>query len=127
MDTVKFIEERNRMCKSFNACENCPAFYAGECEDELCSCAVGYQSTRDTKDQIAIVEAWSAAHPRKTRQSVFLEQWPNASLDRHGVSVLCPKQLNCEFSCIDENDTETPKRCKDCTACRHEFWMQEVE
>ena len=26
MDTVKFIEERNRMCKSFDAgCKGCPA------------------------------------------------------------------------------------------------------
>ena len=66
-------------------------------------------------------------HPRKTRQSVFREQWPNAALDRNGICVLCPKMLNCDFSCIDENDTGRPKRCKDCTVCRREFWMQEVE
>lgn len=35
MDTVKFIKERNRMCKSFDAgCKGCPAY-----ADELC-CAV---------------------------------------------------------------------------------------
>lgn len=66
-------------------------------------------------------------HPRKTRQSVFLKQWPDATLDRHGISSLCPKLLNYNFSCIDENDTETPKRYKDCRVCRREFWMQEVE
>ena len=104
MDAVKFIEERNRMCGTMSE-------------------VWGVDAAQLVKN----TEEWAAAHPRKTRQSVFLEQWPNASLDRHGVSVLCPKQLNCEFSCIDENDTETPKRCKDCTACRHEFWMQEVE
>lgn len=63
----------------------------------------------------------------KTRQSEFLKQWPDASSDRHGVLTLCPKHLYCEFSCIDENDTETPKRYKNCTACRREFWLEEVE
>lgn len=70
MDAVKFIEERNRMCKSFgNRCTGCPASNDG--------CAVGQESTLDAKEQAAIVEKWSAEHPRKTRQSVFLEHWPN--------------------------------------------------
>ena len=74
MDAVKFIQERNRMCKSFEpGCKGCPAFSA--CKDELC-CAVGQESTLDATAQIAMVEEWSAAHPRKTRQSVFLEHWP---------------------------------------------------
>ena len=78
MDTVKFIEERNRMCRYFdNGCDGCPAFNA--CKDELC-CAVGQESTMDAKAQIAIVEKWSFVHPRKTRQDVFLEQYPNAPL-----------------------------------------------
>jgi hypothetical protein len=74
MDAVKFIEERNRMCKSFgDRCTGCPASNGG--------CAVGQESTLDATDQVAMVEEWSAAHPRKTRQSVLLEQWPNCMLD----------------------------------------------
>lgn len=54
MDAVKFIQERNRMCKSFDAgCKGCPAFNA--CEDELC-CAVGQESTLDATAQIVMVE-----------------------------------------------------------------------
>ena len=30
---------------------------------------------------------------RKTRQTEFLKQWPDASLDRYGVLTLCPKNL----------------------------------
>lgn len=76
MDAVKFIEERNRMCRSFDTgCYGCPA---SNCEGELLYCAVGQDSTVDAKAQIAIVEKWSAAHPHKTRQSVFLERWPEA-------------------------------------------------
>ena len=61
---------------------------------------------------------------RKTRQSEFMKQWPDASLDRNGVLTLCPKNLYCGFSCIDKNDT---KRLKNCNTCRREFWMQEEE
>lgn len=120
MDTVKFIEERNRMCKSFDAgCKGCPAFNV--CEHELC-CAVGQFSTLDATDQIAIVEAWSSAHPRKTRQDVFLEQYPNAVLDKDGALRICPSFVS--------GDTPEKYRClcsTDCGACRQEFWMQEVE
>ena len=71
MDAAKFIEERSRMCKSVaDECTGCPAFNI--CEDGLC-CAFDIQSTMDATDQVAIVERWSTAHPRKTRQSVFLE------------------------------------------------------
>lgn len=121
MDTVKFIEERNRMCKSFDAgCKGCPAFNA--CEHEL-SCAVGQLSTLDATNQIDIVEAWSAAHPRKTRQSVFLEQWPEANVDDYGVLKMCPaistSHRNAHGGCANIG-----VKCSD---CRREFWMQEVE
>ena len=66
MNAVKFIEERNRMCKSVgDECTGCPAFNV--CEDNLCCCAVDIESTMDATAQVAIVEGWSDAHPRKTR------------------------------------------------------------
>ena len=120
MDAVKFIEERNRMCKSFDAgCKGCPAFNA--CEDELC-CAVGQESTLDATAQIAMVEQWSAAHSRKTRQSVFLEQYPNARVDVNtGVLYAWP--------CDIEYGMEGTIYCTSisCADCRREFWTQEVQ
>lgn len=119
MDAVKFIEERNRMCKSFgDGCKECPAFNV--CEDDLC-CAVGQESTLDATAQIAIVEEWSAAHPRKTRQSVFLEQWPNAKVFVDGVLDFCPQELDSRYPC---QSTDVEMRCQ---SCRREFWTQEVE
>lgn len=125
MDAVKFIEERNRMCKSFDAgCTGCPAFNI--CEDETC-CVVDQESTLDATTQVAMVEEWSAAHPRKTRQSVFLEQWPDARIDETGVLAICPAELTKE--CGDDRGVcgahliET----RVCKPCRREFWMQEVE
>ena len=116
MDAVKFIEERNRMCKSFcDGCKGCPAFNA--CVDDLC-CAVGQESTLAATDQIAIVEKWSAAHPRKTRQSEFLNLFPDADLSTGTVNV-CPNSLykgKCDCA-----------RYKNCLSCKREFWSKEVE
>ena len=122
MDAVKFIEERNRMCKSFgDRCTGCPASNA--CNDNPCGCAVGQESTLDATDQVAMVENWSAAHPRKTRQSVFLEQYPESSLDEYGVLRLCPSDISADYR--DGGGCRWPELM--CSDCRREFWMQEVE
>ena len=122
MDAVKFIEERNRMCRSFDAgCKWCPAFNV--CEYEL-SCAVGQLSTLDATAQIAIVEEWAAAHHRKTRKDVFLEQWPDTVLDAFGVIQLCPINVSASHRDINGVCKAPEKMCSD---CRREFWMQEVE
>lgn len=122
MDAVRFIKERNRMCKSFDVrCEVCPAFHVGE---NGAHCAVGAASMLDATAQIAIVEDWSAAHPRKTRQSAFLEQYPETAIDAYGVIQLCPVFISATHR--DSNgDCEDPEQI--CVDCRREFWMQEVE
>ena len=122
MDTVKFIEERNRMCKSFDTgCNGCPAFNA--CNNNLC-CAVGNESTLDATAQIAIVEEWSAAHPRKTRQRVFIERYPDAVLDGFGVLRICPIYISADYRDNCNGCKNIGKKCSD---CRREFWTQEVE
>ena len=122
MDAVKFIEERNRMCESFgDRCTGCPASDA--CKNELC-CAFDQGSTLAATDQVAIVEEWSDAHPRKTRQSVFLEQYPEAVLDGFGVLRICPIYLSAEYRDDCNGGKNIGKKCSD---CRREFWMQEVE
>ena len=117
MDAVKFIEERNRMCESFgDRCTGCPASNGG--------CAVGQESTLDATDQVAMVEEWSAAHPRKTRQSVFLEQYPDAVLDKFGVMQMCPMAISAAYR---DNDGECKNPELPCMDCQREFWIQEVE
>ena len=66
------------------------------------------------------VETWAAEYPRKTRQDVFLEQWPDAELDDDGVLYISPCSLSKKY----ENCDDPTKNCRD---CRREFWMQEVE
>lgn len=122
MDTVRFIEERNRMCKSFDTgCKDCPAFNA--CEDELC-CAVGQASTLDATAQVAIVEKWSTEHPRKTKQDIFLEQWPETKIGSDGILSLCPAIVS---STHRDQYGGCKTLCAPCDDCCREFWTQEME
>ena len=119
MDAVKFTEERNRMCKSFgDDCAACPA------NDIIYRCKFSITVGDEAAKQVELLEEWSAAHLRKTRQSVFLEQWPEAELDTNGAVAICPTILSCDYRSAN-------KRCKHpgtaCSDCRREFWMQEVE
>ena len=115
MDAVKFIEERSRMCRAHYGCEGCPAL------NDNGSCRFSTTTGDGVDKQIELLEKWSAAHPRKTRQSVFLEQWPEAIVE-YGVLTICPKV-------VLGREGWMGKGCGGvlCNACRCEFWMQEVE
>lgn len=119
MDAVKFIQERNRMCATYTPkrCEGCPADnYGGE------GVACITIDKIDADRLVPIVEKWSAAHPRKTRQSEFLKHYPNAQLDYRGVIGIAPCDLDKTMQGKDDD-------CYygNCDNCRREFWMQEVE
>lgn len=115
MDAVKFIEEAKRMCNAnISNCAEC-------CKGR--ACPINLPGANYTpEERVKLVEEWSAAHPRKTRQSVFLEQWPDADRDNKGVIAICPKYVDRSVTCA--RDKTIFKMCED---CRREFWMQEVE
>mgnify|MGYP004698081613 CR=1 FL=1 len=117
MDAIKFVKEYLRMCGKFSGCEECPAFMT-----DFCTVNVEEQSQETAGEVVRVVEEWSAAHPRKTRQSMFLEQWPNARPADDGVLTFCPKRFDFHISCLAE--CHSLKKCSD---CRREFWMQEVK
>ena len=116
MDALEFLRERKRMCKSFGlSCDGCPLKFA------TCSSS-SYLADETYEKNIATVEQWSKEHPRKTRQSVFLEQYPEAEIDECGYLMLCPKRISAD--CRNRYGNCTSRLCSD---CRCEFWMQEVE
>lgn len=114
MDAVKFIEECQRMCRNFGSgCGGCPA------NANQMGCKFSPFREDEAAEQIKLVEEWSAAHPCKTRQDVFLEQYPNAVLDKDGVLRICPSFVG--------GDIPEKYKCiclTDCNACRREFWMR---
>ena len=77
------------------------------------------------EDIVKEVEEWSAAHPRKTRQDVFLEQWPEAVLTEDGVISICPITVSAAYRNKTGGCT-SPTRPQ-CDVCCRKFWMQEVE
>jgi hypothetical protein len=113
MEALEFLKERKRMCNSYDGCKGCP-FGDSKCVIESTI------SDEDFKRIVATIEQWSKEHPRKTRQSVFLEQWPEAEISfTDGCLTLNP----CKFY------KKMRKECvgRLCSDCRREFWMQEVE
>lgn len=112
MDAIEFINERQRMCAAFTGgCTGCPL------DGTLCG---GFNNV-EAERLVGAVEKWSVQHPRKTRQSVFLEQYPNARVHAEGIVDIWP--------CEVEKNMQNVIYCNSlsCIDCRREFWKEEVE
>lgn len=120
MDANKFMAEYKRMCASYDDCRDCPLNTDnGQCTE------IPSRFTKEFIDKVTkTVEDWSVAHPRKTRQEVFLEQWPETRIEDDGVLTLCPILVSSTYRNQD-GSCKTP--CVSCDDCCREFWMQEVE
>lgn len=117
MDALEFLKERKRMCEFFEACKDCPL------EEKNCDFLSGC-TDNEMKINISTVEQWSKEHPRKTRQSVFLEQYPEADIDGYGVLMICPAKI---FKAHRSGNRRCNNPGELCIDCRREFWMQGVE
>lgn len=106
MDAVKFIEEHRRMYKV--DIKHLPTLAEGI----------------PAEDVVKEVEEWAAAHPRKTRKSVFLEQYPEALVFDGGTLSACPVLFSFGYRNAYGGCASPYGSCAD---CRREFWMQEVE
>ena len=116
MDALEFLKERKRVCYLYDECDKCPF-------DSKCLGIIN-KSDEELKKIVDITEQWSKEHPRKTRQSVFLEQWPEAEIDMNGVIQICPIPISAAHRDSNGSCKDPEKRC---SYCRREFWMQEVE
>ena len=82
---------------------------------------ISAQKKNDYEGMVEAAEQWAAEHPVKTRQSVFLEQFPNAPIytNTHNIAL---------DPCLV--DTTLRGHCptgRGCDICRREFWSAEVE
>lgn len=105
MDAVKFIEEARRRYK-----------VTGKATSVMLN---KFEPESIVKD----VEEWSPTHPTKTRQSVFLEQWPEAMTDSKHILSVCPQYIDRTVKCARVEDTYK----YGCADCRAKFWGQEAE
>lgn len=114
MDILEFFRERRRMCAFFgDGCHDCPANTESYC--------IAFDGDEEA---VPIVEKWSAEHPRKTRQSIFLEQYPEIELDKSGRIKLCPATISKSYR---SNDGGCKNLSDNCSDCCHKFWGQEIE
>lgn len=128
MDAVEFLEEKDRMCNSFNnGCRikdhpECVCEIRAKTEKTREACAV--YALKHPAEIVAIVERWAKEHPRKTRQSEFLKMFPNARIAPDGCigGGCCPSDLDTIYVCPME---KSPYR-SGCPECRRAYWRAEV-
>ncbi len=119
MDALGFTRELKRMCKFYYDAEK--GYCSDNCPARNLDCMSLDQPEEDIERIIEVVKSWSQANPRKTRQDLILEQWPNAQTE-FGVLKICPRVV------MGLNGWR-----KDgcggvlCVTCRRDFWSHEVE
>lgn len=107
MDAVKFLQERSRMYKTGAATPS-----------------IGLEDDYDPVIAVNVVEKWAAEHPRKTRQSVFLERYPEAQIGDNGVLCVCPATISPLYRKDGGGCRNIHRPCGD---CRREFWSHGAE
>lgn len=106
MDAVEFIRQVRRMGKQ-----------KGE--------AICFKLEEKDTEIVEKVEKWVKAHPVKTRQDEFFNQWPDAEIGYDGLPTVAPCQLNIELlQCDSQEDCEGRGVCD---KCRRDFWLKEIE
>lgn len=111
MDAIKFVKQLRRMNEQ------------GVPKKRFIYPCAG-QETDSPEEVVAEVEEWAKEHPTKTRQSVFLEQYPETRIGDDGVLQINPCSISASHRNALGNCATMGRECHD---CRREFWMQEVE
>lgn len=111
MDAVEFLDKVDRLSKR------------GFTEETMRYNA--YRKAGDNTWAVKYVEQWAAEHPVKTRQSVFLKQWPEAALSKDGAIAICPLAISAAYrhgnGACNKDNSDT------CAECKRQFWSAEVE
>ena len=114
MDAVEFLKALGRLCNNYLCGDNCPLI--DSCDDESVD---GYVR------KVHTVEQWAKEHPVKTRQSEFLEQWPDAEISDDGLPSIAPCQL--DVGLIHGKSQKDCENREVCDNCRRDFWLKEIE
>ena len=120
MDAIKLLKALNRMCKTFDDCEDCPICKAYE------GCPFNLAPYRHNPAQysglIAVVETWLKENPPKTRGQVFLERNPDSAKSILGLPLVRP----CDYL-GDEITLEQCEAYDNCSECIEKFWEETAD
>lgn len=111
------IYDYNRMCKSFEDCDNCPL------EEKCLSSDINLVSKELDKINDEVLK-WIAANPepqKHTNLSLFKQIFPDFQRDKdgnikEGYSEICSKSFDKNWDCSLYNS---------CMKCKDEFWNKE--
>ena len=117
MDAVKFLKTLRRMCNC--ECHKCE-FWKRLVGFETCT----VRRKTHPEEAVEIAEKWAKEHPIKTRQSVFLEQYPETRIGDDGVLQIYPCSISASHRNALGNCATMGRECHD---CRREFWLAEAE
>lgn len=119
MDAVECLKTKRRLCKAHTECRRCP-LNIEECGYAI-GCPCGELERENVAELVRRVEKLAKEHPVRTQQSVFLERYPNATIDEDGVLVICPW-------CIEQNGCDKfNDHILMCSDCRRKYWSEEVQ
>lgn len=113
MDAVEYLKTLYRMCTKSPTCDDCP-IYKGTRRN----CGLVYNNAKMLVDSLGIVEQWAEEHPVRTRQSVFLERYPNVKTVCGNVDI-CP-------SILEGKECAEIGSVLGCIDCKKKYWSQEV-
>lgn len=99
------------LCASFEKCNQCV----------LCKFCADQRNmfSNDIDKANEIILKWCEEHPVKTRQSEFLEMFPNVELIKGEVINICPNIIDSQYGADCTRLT--------CDECRKKYWLAEVE
>lgn len=122
MDVVEYEKGRRRMCRTNvlkkGSCKGCGAYNALKGRCDFTVSAYENEDENVIEKNIATVEQWVKDNPAKTRQSEFLEMFPNAIKDENGILMYCPDSFN---------KNKHIRACRNnCNECRKAFWLTEI-
>lgn len=112
MDAVKFIKAIKQML-------------GAGANDSTVQKYISTYKKNDCEGMVKAAEQWAAEHPIKTRQSVFLKQYPEAAISKGGAIAICPLAISAAYrhgkGACNKDNSDT------CADCRRKFWLAEVE
>lgn len=118
------IYDYARMCKVFkNDCGICPMSIDNNGTNELCVKLV--MKFPDKANEIIL--KWCEEHPIKTRQSKFLEMFPNAITDSDGVIDIAPCAIETGRYAMTAQSCTMSHKYANCAQCRKDYWLAEVD
>lgn len=108
MDAVEFVKTIQRKIKNEN-------------RDEII-----IRTTDDANLLVDLTEEWEKDNPIKTRQSIFLEKYPEARIDDSGVLSICPFSIVVSYR-NNDGTCVSPDKNRSCHDCRRKFWLKQVD